>query len=336
MITVACLGAGYFSRFHIDGWHRIEETQIVGVADQSLEQAVATGYPSFASLDEMLRATKPDLLDIVIPPHGHAKAIEAGCKAGVRAIICQKPFCTSISEARAMVSLAQAHDSTLIVHENFRFQPWYRSVKDLLDKKAIGQPLQATFRLRPGDGQGIDAYLDRQPYFRKMDRFLIHETGIHFLDVARFLFGDPNAAYADLRRCNSAIAGEDAGIVILDHADDLRVLIDGNRLLDHAATDLRRTMGETLIEGTEGTIAIFGDGSVSHRAFETVESRQVQPPTTSANFGGDCVYLLQRHVADALASGVEPENLASEYLSVIKTKDAIYRSSETQQKVSLL
>jgi predicted dehydrogenase len=147
--------------------------QLVGVADRDLAKAQSFGAPGFDSLDALL-ATRPDILDIILPPTGHAQAIRQALDAGLRAIICQKPFCTSLEEAREMTALAAAKGIPLIVHENFRFQPWYRAIKTAMDQGRIGTPLQASFRLRPGDGQGPRAYLDRQPYFQKMPRFLIH------------------------------------------------------------------------------------------------------------------------------------------------------------------
>ena len=57
--------------------------------------------------------------------------------------------------------------------------------------------IKLTFRLRTGDGQGPDAYLSRQPYFQKMEHFLVHETAVHWIDTFRFLLGDINAVYAD-------------------------------------------------------------------------------------------------------------------------------------------
>ena len=54
----------------------------------------------------------------------------------------------------------------LVVHENFRFQPWYREAKRLVDAGMLGALHAVAFRLRPGDGQGPRAYLDRQPYFQ--------------------------------------------------------------------------------------------------------------------------------------------------------------------------
>lgn len=332
-LRVACLGAGYFSQFHYGSWARMDRAACVASCDHNIDAAKATGHPAYDDLQTMLVAEKPDVLDIIVPPTGHRAAIESALAHGVKTILCQKPFCRDLEEAERMVAAAEAAGARLIVHENFRFMPWYRFLKHVIAEGRIGTPLQATFRLRPGDGQGPQAYLDRQPYFQTMPRFLIHETGVHWVDVFRFLFGAPGAVYADLRRVNPVIAGEDAGYVIFEHDNGLRALFDGNRLLDHAADNTRRTMGEALIEGTKGTLTLWGDGSVHMRAFGAREPQQLLPPDTWEGFGGDCVHFLQSHVVAALQSGGPLENTARDYLEVIRIKDAIYASAAAGAKV---
>ena len=79
--------------------------------------------------------------------------------------------------------LAERASVPFMVHENFRFQPWYREIKRLVDRETIGDRLHGLYvRTRTGDGYGDNAYLNRQPYFRQMPRLLIHETGVHFID----------------------------------------------------------------------------------------------------------------------------------------------------------
>ena len=103
-------------------------------------------------------------------------------------------------------------------------------MKDQLENGSLGTPYQVHFSLRPNDGKGKEAYLSRQPYFQTMPRFLVHETAIHFLDVFTFLFGRPDTVYADLQKRNLAIAGEDAGHILLVYADGRRDVFEGNRL----------------------------------------------------------------------------------------------------------
>jgi predicted dehydrogenase len=141
--------------------------------------------------------------------------------------------------AQAVTAEAPAHGAQLVIHENFRFQPWYRAIRKALNGGQIGQVPQATFRLRPCDGQGRRACLDRQPCFRRMERLLVHETGVQSIDTFRFLLGDPIAVYADLRRINTEIAGEDAGYILFDYPDGVRALLDGAPLENSASDYLR-------------------------------------------------------------------------------------------------
>lgn len=332
---VACLGAGFFSQFHHDGWRRLQDAQLIGVADHDLGKATATGHPAFNDLQQMLETTQPDILDVIVPPTAHADAISVAVKFDLKLIICQKPFCTSLTEARAMTALAKANGIHLIVHENFRFQPWFRTIKLAIQDGVIGEPMQATFRLRPGDGQGPNAYLERQPYFRTMPRFMIHETGVHYVDTFRFLFGNPTALYADLRKVNKVIAGEDAGLVTFDHPGGVRSLLDGNQNLDHGAANTRCTMGEGLFEGTHGTLTLLGDGSVQFRRFGSLIQKEILLPDKSGTFGGDCTFRLQKHAINALLGNGTLENEAEDYLNVIQIKNAIYDSAKIMSKVKL-
>ena len=334
-IRVACAGAGYFSQFHFGSWARMDDAEVVGACDRDIARAEATGFRAFGDLSDMLRDTTPDLLDIILPPPAHADAVRAALAAGIRWIICQKPFCRDLDEARMITQEAEAAGATLIIHENFRFQPWYRVIKAQIDGGAVGTVLNATFRLRPGDGQGPRAYLDRQPYFQQMPRFLIHETAVHWIDTFQYLFGPVGSVYADLRRINPVIAGEDAGHVIFDHDSGVRALFDGNRLLDHAADNTRRTMGEALIEGTGGTLTLTGDGRVTLRAFGSGDPQDVLAPDTWDGFGGDCVHALNRHVVAAMQGAGAVENTARDYLSVIAIKDAIYASADAGRRIDI-
>ena len=334
-VRVACLGAGYFSQYHLRSWQRMENARCIAIADRDIARARSTGLPAYDNLSDMLAAHGPELLDIIVPPSGHAQAIRTALDHGVRWIVCQKPFCMTPKEARAVTDEAEAVGTTLVVHENFRFQPWYRTIKALLDAGRIGAVQQATFRFRPGDGQGPRAYLDRQPYFREMPRFLVHETAVHWVDTFRYLFGDPVAVYADLRRVNPMIAGEDAGVILFDHPRGVRALFDGNRHLDHAADNLRRTMGDALIEGDDGAITFGGDGAVHLRRFGSIATAEVLSPDTSEEFGGDCVHALQGHVISGMLHGTPVENAARDYLKVIEIEEAIYASGETGAKIEL-
>lgn len=334
-IRVACLGAGYFSRFHYDAWKRIRRVELVGSANRSIDKAAATGLPAFADVREMLATTQPDLLDIITPPETHLDAINAAIDAGVKAIICQKPFCNDLAEAKLATGRADGAGIVLIVHENFRFQPWYREMHHQIAVGTLGDVQQMTFRLRTGDGQGPQAYLDRQPYFQTMPKFLVHETAVHWIDTFRYLLGEVRTVYADLRTLNPAIMGEDAGYILMEHVSGARTCFDGNRHLDHSAENQRRTLGEALLEGTKGTLTLTGDGALRLRTFGAVETKEILPAKDWPEFAGDCVFTLQSHVISGLLDGAELENQAFDYLRVIEIENAVYASALEGRKLEL-
>ncbi len=282
----------------------------------------------------MLDEARPDLLDIITPPETHLAAIQEAAMRRID-VICQKPFCANLGEAHEALEIATKAGISITVHENFRFQPWHRAIRAVLTEGRLGHVYQASFRLRPGDGQGEEAYLARQPYFRAMPRFLIHETAIHLIDVFRFLFGEARSVTGLLQKLNPAIAGEDAGLFVLDMADGTRCVFDGNRLSDHRAENRRLTMGEFLIEGEKGVLSLDGDGRLAFRAHGSNEAEAVHFAWDDVEFGGDCVYRFQKHVIDHRLGRGDVETLAQDYLANIRIEEAIYESNDTGRRICL-
>ena len=335
-LRVALVGAGHFARHHAAAWAAHPEAGLAAVVDLDLSRAEAMaaefGGAPHADLGAAL-AAGADLVDIAAPPSAHLAAIERAMAARLPTI-CQKPFCGGLPGARRAAAMAAGAGVPLVVHENFRFQPWWRRIAPEVRSGRLGDPVQLSFRLRPGDGQGPRAYLDRQPYFQAMPRFLVHETLVHLIDVARLLMGEPEWVWADLRRLNPAIAGEDAGIVVLGFAAGRRALLDGNRLVDHAASDRRRTMGEGLVEGPRGVVALDGEGALSVRAHGSDRAEPI-PVEVGPGFGGGCVGALQAHVVDHLLRGAPLENRAADYLRTLEAVEAAYRSADGGARVAL-
>ncbi|MBB4017503.1 putative dehydrogenase [Chelatococcus caeni] len=330
-LRVATIGAGYFSQFHHDAWARMDDVEIVAICDRDIDKAAAFAQrfaiPGvYADAARMLDEVAPDLLDIIAPPASHRELVGLAAERGIPAI-CQKAFCRSLAEAEETVALAEAAGIPLIVHENFRFEPWHLKIRELIDAGLVGPLYQASFRLRPGDGRGERAYLDRQPYFQTMERFLIHETAIHFIDTFRFLFGEVAGVDARLRRVNPVLRGEDAGIIVFSLANGAAALFDGNRLSDHAADDRRLTMGEMLVEGENGTLRLDGYGRLFFRRFGENAEEEIAYEWERRGFAGDSVYKLQRHVVDHLRHGRPVVNTGRDYLVNLRIEEAIYRSA---------
>ena len=335
-MRISVVGTGYFSQFHYDAWKRLG-VKIVGVCSLNKNEAIKISElfdncEIFLNFEKMLIKTKPDLVDIIVPPENHLNFIKIASKHKIN-VICQKPFTNSLSQAKSAIKIAKKNGIALAVHENFRYQPWYRKINDLLEFSLIGDLFQVSFRMRPGDGQGKDAYLNRQPYFQKMERFLIHETAIHLIDVYRYLFGDIKSVFASLSRLNKNIKGEDTGIVLIDFANGIKGLFDGNRLSDHVANDRRLTIGEMIIEGSKGTIRLNGNGEIFFRKFQENNEKLIKYKWSNKGFAGDSVFYYQKDVMEHFTKGKHLVNSAEDYLNNLIIEDAIYKSNKYKKLV---
>jgi len=339
-VKVCVVGAGHYARFHVSAWRRIAGVEIVGIADlnEAAARDAAIDMPhitTFTDVRLMVLNLKPDVLDIVTPEASH-HALVSEFVGKVATIICQKPLAPSLDQARQMVELAESSTSTLLVHENFRFQPWFRAARQAIEGGVIGEPRQLTFRFRPGDGRGTEAYQERQPYFRHMARFLIHETAVHYIDVFRFLLGEVCAVTARLRRVNNSIAGEDAGIVVFEFESGAVAILDANRDLDHAASEPRYTQGTLLLEGANATLRLDGQARMWLRARGSAEE-QIQQEFARLVPNGDSVFAFQLHVATSLQQGAVPDIRchARAYLRNIEIEQAIYASDSEGRTICL-
>jgi len=342
MTRVAVIGCGYFAGFHHDAWSRLEAEPagitMVGVCDQNAEKAAAGAAryrdaSSFRDAATMLSEATPDLVDIVTPPATHAPLIALCAEHGVHAI-CQKPLAPTLAEAETLAATAERAGITVIVHENFRFQPWFREARRLIEDGRVGAPYSVSFRMRPGDGRGPEAYLARQPYFQQMDRFLIHETGIHFVDSFRMLLGEVTAVTARLRRLNPVITGEDAGAVLFEFESGASALFDANRLSEHVADNPRLTMGEMWLEGEGGVLRLDGDGGLHLKPHGAAEVPH-HYAWRNIGFGGDCVMATTRAALEAVRTGHGAVNTARDYLRNMAIVEAIYRSDASGERVSV-
>lgn len=326
------VGTGYFSRFHLDAWSRTEGVEIVGLAslDAKSLTELADQYgigERHSRVDALLDSTRPDFIDIATPPDSHAGIVAQAVERGI-AILCQKPLAPTFDEACALVRQVESAGVRLMVHDNFRFQPWIRESRALLDAGAIGDLHSIACRTRLGDGWQPDAYLARQPYFRTMPRFLIHETGVHFLDVFRYLGGDITAVFARLRRLNEAIAGEDRAIVFCEHAGGATSLWDADRYHDAPGGDPRYTFGTYLVEGSRGSIRIQSDGTLHVNSLgQPVKAHRFEP--SRLGFAGDSVRATFSHFVERLRSGLLFELEGRDYLRTLAAEEAAYRSASS-------
>ncbi len=257
-----CLVGGYFGRIQLDGWRRVNNARIEALCDIDVARAQACanefGVRPYTDVAAMLERERPDFLDIVTRPAIHLPLVRLAAEKGV-AVLCQKPMAETWADAVEIATVAKRAGIRLMMNENWRWQPWYRHVRQLLDEGAIGRPMFYRFHHRRRDGLGDSPY-PHQPYFKDMPRLLIFETLVHFLDTARFLFGEIEEIFCRTARVNPVIAGEDLAVMVLRHASGLPGVIDGHRFSEPEQEG--PAMCDARIEGLHGVLRLRGAGDV--------------------------------------------------------------------------
>ena len=332
----ACvLGAGYFSTFHLNAWKRMEEVELLALCDRDLSKATEAAKKYgikqiYNDPLEMFRNVDADFVDIITPPDTHLDLITTAAQNGL-AIICQKPLVPNFSEVQKLQEILDQYPVPFMVHENFRFMPWHREVKKLLNAGRIGILRHIHQFGRMGDGWGEDAYLSRQPYFRDYKRLLIYETGIHFLDVFRFYAGEITEVYAKLRKHNPHIQGEDFAQMFLETENDVWINLDFGRYNESNASNPRLTFGSYTLEGTEGSIRIYTDGKIT---IQKLGKKEVYHSYTFQNidFAGDCVYATQQHFIQKLVRGeTDFETNLPSYIKNLEVQERIYDQTRSSK-----
>ena len=341
-VRVALVGAGFFARLHLDAWQRLDSARLLAVCDRDPAthahvhahvESADDPIRVYTDMDAMLDTENPHLVDIATPPETHLSLVAEAAARGL-AIICQKPLAPTREDAERLVQECENAGVMLAVHENIRWAPWHRETARLIAEGKFGNLHRISMRLRPGDGQGAEAYLSRQPYFQSMRRFLVHETAIHWIDTFRFLMGEVTGVFARLEKLNPVIAGEDAGVIIFSFDNGSTGIFDGNRLNDHVSDNPRRTMGEMWVEGSAGVLRLDGAGRLWWKAHGEEE---VEHPYRwrDRGFAGDAVFALQSHVVTHLRDAGPLENSGRSYLRNLDIEDAVYRSSEEERWIDL-
>jgi D-apiose dehydrogenase len=350
------IGAGWFAQFHAEGWQRLgasspasttpsaspgcattspaADARIMAVADavpgRAAEFAARWGIPhAYESAAEMIRREPADFLDIVTRPDTHLEFTRLGAARGLH-VICQKPMANTMEDAAAMVAACEAAGVRLLIHENWRWQAWYREVKRLLEAGAVGRVFHVGFRMRTGDGRGPQPY-SNQPYMKKMERLLVADTLIHFIDTFAFLVGPVTSVFCRTARVNPAIRGEDYALVQLSVGGGANGLIDANRISGRPTP----AFGTLHVEGELGEIRMDPEG----RLFITEHGGDERPhayPLPAVGYRGDSVRAFQQHAIECLRTGARSESEGRDYLATTMAATfACYRSLETGRAVAL-
>ena len=324
-LRIGLIGAGWVTQHHLAGWHRESaRAQVVAIADPSRTHAEARAQAFgiaavYADAASMFAAETLDAVDIAAPRETHAALVRLAALHRVPAL-CQKPLAPTFDEAHALVDEVSRIDGMrLMVHENWRFRPYYRQIARWLAAGRIGAIQQAQMTLLSSgliaDARGVLPALDRQPFIGRLDRALVMEVLIHHIDTLRFLLGELTLGYARTGHASPAMAGEDRATIAFETTDHASVLLLANLGMHGAPAALADQL--TLI-GDRGTIRLAGD---------TLSCEGVQAATLHYDMAAcyaDSYAATISHFIDALIAGSPFETSPADNLRTLRLVEDVY------------
>ncbi len=151
---------------------------------------------SLAAFDRMVAEAKPDVVIVTSVDATHhtyiVRAMEQGCDA-----VTEKPMTTDAEKCAAIFDAIARTGKALRVAFNYRWQPTFSTVKEIVRSGKIGTPTLVDFQWRLDTRHGAD-------YFRRWHRekkhsggLLVHKSTHHF-DLINWILDDkPETVYAN-------------------------------------------------------------------------------------------------------------------------------------------
>lgn len=332
------IGAGAWSEIQLNAWAGVENAKIVALCDRHPERRdpIVKRFDipqAFDDFETMLDDADLDFVDVCTRPYSHAFLTKQAAKRGFP-VLCQKPFCESMQEAREVIKFCDQSRVRLMINENFRWQLWYRKVKELLDAGELGNPFFAKIhrRLRVS----LPEFYHRQAYMQEMPRWAVYEVGVHYLDVFRFLFGDPDTIYCRLHHVSPHVKGEDVQLITVGYRDLTCLVNQSFASVPLPGTDRPDDTQDAWniahglqIDGTKGTLVLKPDRTLhlftdaDHQEWSFLEDTFARSRAAA-----------QQHFIDCLESGEKFETDGPETLKTMALVYACYLSAEEGRVVS--
>ena len=307
-LKVALAGAGMISWYHLIAWRNLgPRVRVVAVCDpdrghaekRAAEFGIAKAYQD---REAMFAAEEIDALDVASPRETHADWVEAAAGRGID-VLCQKPMTPTLALSEALARNV-AGKMRLMIHENWRFRPWFRELKRWITAGEFGDIILARMAMINSgflpDATGRRPAFERQPFMQREARLMIAEVLIHHLDVMRFLCGELRVVDARAAHTLPDVSGETVASIFLETAFGTPVTVTGTMAAagyPPRAPDRLEIVGaraSAIFEGNElrllGTEprSVQYDGDIGYQAsFDGVIAHFVECLETGAPFETD-------------------------------------------------
>lgn len=296
--------------------------------------AQAHGIPRVhETLEQLLADPDVDVVDIAVVPEAQVEIALQALDAG-KDVMCQKPLALTADEAARIVERADQRGRKVAVQQQMRYEEGMLAARAMIARGWIGQVTAISFEVN------IDTNLAGWGWLGTVPKLEIYFHSIHYIDTLRAFLGEPSAVFGTQWRLpGQKPVGETRTVSVLMYPGDVRGIVHSNQ--ENVAGDnearFRIDGSEGSIRGTLGLLSDYPRGQP-----DTLELWSRVLPTD-----GWLPYpVTRRWVPDAflgpvgsllraMKDGGEPELSARDNLRTLRLVEALYRSGETGQVISI-
>jgi predicted dehydrogenase len=350
-LKVGLIGAGNVSLHHLRAYQQFpERLHLVAICDiheqTAREKASVLGVEYiYTNPLEMLKKANIDAVDICTPHHLHASLAIAAAKAG-KHILIEKPMASSIEQCHAMVEVARQVGVTLMVAQQQRFEPSYRSVHRIIQAGDLGK----IYAARIDAMQNLRSFLPEGHWLydgKLAGGGIVISLAVHGIDLLRYLVGEVTRVTAICKTMRSEFlnGAEDFACAIFEFENGaigemfatysgFRIpwsesfMIFGNDGCIHTIPPFGVARGPALI-ATKASCIIEGEWNDQFHDFILVKPDYEELPTD------DCTVNELLHFAECCQTGRIPISSGWDNLSTMNVVFGMYESARTKQPVEI-
>jgi len=142
MIRIGVIGYGYWGPNIVRNFHGHDSSEVVMVCDKNPKCAdrlrkAHSGIAFTTDENEILSSPNVDVVAVVTPVWTHFDLAKRALENG-KHIFVEKPFTCSVLQAEELIELADRKNLKIMVDHTFLFTGAVRKIKDMVDKKELG------------------------------------------------------------------------------------------------------------------------------------------------------------------------------------------------------
>jgi predicted dehydrogenase len=311
-VRVALFGSGWVQGFHARAVlaHGDELVAVANHREESARALAETFEIPRVTTDWEALTSDPDVDAAVVstPNSLHAPQAIALLRNGKHVLV-EKPMATSVREADAMIAAAQDSGASLMVAHCWRFRAEVLALRDRIVAGELGEVVKTR-------GYGVHAGWGPSGWFTDAGLAgggALVDMGVHAIDTARFLLGDPEpgrvCAVVGTRYAQGRYTVDDDGILLIGWSNGTNSVVESGWWQPH----LGGLEADTEVYGTKGYARVW---PVEEPAEDYEHCTQPMYSTQMAEF------------LDAIEAGRQPRPSGEDGRVVMQIVEAAYASAE--------